>query len=297
MIYEIYTENGTKKKRALTGNGYGLPLGTWISYEGTCPDGFIESEQTFNTTTYAALYALLGTNKVPARFDHSVLSDWEDVTISTDSTNQTVVSHDGFIHFEQSDNSNEVAEFKLYINDIQIVDIRASSYASRKAGQGVTLPVKKGDTVYTNNIVNHSKARYYKRHLAIKATPAYVEPDTVSDMVNTLRTQDSYSTSEVNTGKKWIDGKPIYRKCFYSATNWANETVIGTISNIDFVTLVNNISYNTQRAAYYANYDSTDGLCIASVEPSSGKVIVNRSSVFANTYPSAVTIEYTKTTD
>ena len=66
MIYEIYTENGTKKKRALTGNGYGLPLGTIIAYEGSVPDGFLACDgSAYNTTTYSALYALLGVNTTP----------------------------------------------------------------------------------------------------------------------------------------------------------------------------------------------------------------------------------------
>ena len=66
MIYEIYTENGTKKKRALTGDGYGLPLGTVIAYEGSVPDGFLACDgSAYNTTTYSALYALLGVGTTP----------------------------------------------------------------------------------------------------------------------------------------------------------------------------------------------------------------------------------------
>ena len=300
MIYEIYTENGTKKKRALTGDGYGLPLGTWISYEGTCPDGFIESEQTFNTTTYALLYAMLGTNKVPARFDHSVLSDWEDITISTDSNNQTIVPYEGFIHFEQSDNSNEVAEFKVYVNDVQIVSVRASSYASRRAGQGVTLPVKKGDSVYANNSVAQSKARYYKRHLAIKATPAYVEPDTVSDMVHTMRVQDSYSTEEVNTGKTWIDGKPIYKRTYNGDPT--PLSIIGTLNafedwNIPIPTNADTLIKSELRgfnsiSKYYSFFFASASICFNNA---TGKL-----AMFSGSNTGTVkqaTIWYTKSTD
>ena len=204
MIYEIYTENGTKKKRALTGDGYGLPLGTWISYEGTCPDGFIESEQTFNTTTYASLYALLGTNKVPARFDHSKLSDYEDITISSDSNNPTVMQYDGILVINARGAPKEV-----YCNGKILAGVTTGSPIDNTA----SFLFNKGDELYViNPQANTIYVAYYKRHLAIKATPAYVEPDTVSDMVYTMRVQDSYSTEEVNTGKKWIDGKPIYRK-------------------------------------------------------------------------------------
>lgn len=42
----------------------------------------------------------------------------------------------------------------------------------------------------------------------------------------------SYSTDEVFTGAYWIDGKPIYRRCFYFETPPANNTVL-IYNNID----------------------------------------------------------------
>lgn len=40
-----------------------------------------------------------------------------------------------------------------------------------------------------------------------------------ADMWNTMTGNYNYSTSEVVTGKKWIDGKPIYRKVVTLASN------------------------------------------------------------------------------
>ena len=101
MIYEIKTVNGVKTKVPLTGDGYGLPLGTIIAYEGSVPDGFLACDgSAYNTTTYSALYALLGVGTTP------------------DLTSQNMTNTDGW---------------------------------------------------------------------CIKATPAYVEPDTVSDMFNLLK--------------------------------------------------------------------------------------------------------------
>ena len=149
MIYEIYSENGTKKKRALTGNGYGLPLGTWISYEGTCPDGFIESEQTFNTTTYASLYAMLGTNKVPARFDHSVLSDLEDITLPNSQANAITMGYDGVL--VSSVESNQGSTHKLNISQdggTTWKSIVIDQNYSDSAGGSATLNFNKGDMIY-----------------------------------------------------------------------------------------------------------------------------------------------------
>lgn len=211
MIYEIKTVNGVKTKVPLTGNGYGLPLGTIIAYEGSVPDGFLACDgSAYNTTTYSALYALLGVGTTP------------------NLTSQNMTNTDGW---------------------------------------------------------------------CIKATPAYVEPDTVSDMVNTLRTQDSYSTSEVNTGKKWIDGKPIYRKCYYSATGWANNTVIDTITDIDMVVELRAIGRDSGDNCYFQNHDNSGNFVLVTYKPSTSEIIVKRQGSFANNYPSWNIIEYTKTTD
>ena len=297
MIYEIYTENGTKKKRALTGNGYGLPLGTWISYEGTCPDGFIESEQTFNTTTYASLYAMLGTNKVPARFDHSRLGDYEAITISSDANNPTVMSYDGFLTL--AGNSGGSGGFlSLWINGESIK--WGGENTTNVSRSSVTVPFKKGDSLYFSttqpNYELESIVAYYKQHLAIKATPAYVEPDTVSDMVNTLRTQDSYSTSEVNTGKKWIDGKPIYRKVFYSDSWVDGSTFDASALNIDEVTSLRAM-WLRQGYWYEAPYIGRDGFFCTLYYNTSTGLIESDGSISHAGAKNRTIIEYTKTTD
>ena len=50
----------------------------------------------------------------------------------------------------------------------------------------------------------------------ILATRDITEADVLGNLitkVDALEAGNVYSTSEVNTGKTWIDGKPIYRKC------------------------------------------------------------------------------------
>jgi len=61
----------------------------------------------------------------------------------------------------------------------------------------------------------------------------------ISKNATDIENLQTYSTSEVNTGKVWIDGKPIYRKVFNIGTlpnstekiyttdlNWATHTVV-----------------------------------------------------------------------
>jgi hypothetical protein len=108
----------------------------------------------------------------------------------------------------------------------------------------------------------------------------------------------SYSTSEVNTGKKWIDGKPIYRKVLningYPATiqtglTSANEvvgmvcknTVGGSDDNFVFGGILtnNNVYYPW---AYQLSSDNTTLSRITSTYSGIVKFII---------------LEYTKTTD
>jgi hypothetical protein len=91
------------------------------------------------------------------------LSDWENVTISTNSSSPTVMPYDGFLSIN---NIYSNPSTKLYVNGVQLfqntctntVNVNITSY----------IPVKKGDSVYGTNIgggfqdLVPMKARYYK---------------------------------------------------------------------------------------------------------------------------------------
>jgi hypothetical protein len=130
---------------------------------------------------------------------------------------------------------------------------------------------------------------------AIKATSGLSE-NAQDNVINTLNEQRSYSTEEVNTGKKWIDGKPIYRKVLningYPATiqtglTSANEvvgmacknTVGGSDDNFVFGGILtdNNVYYPW---AYQLSSDNTTLSRITSTYSGTVKFII---------------LEYTKT--
>lgn len=120
-----------------------------------------------------------------------------------------------------------------------------------------------------------------------------IRPVTSNAVANSL----SYSTEEIKTGGTWIDGKPIYRKTYYSATNWANTTVIDTIANLDSVVTIKDLTSLTTGAVYQNYGNDGSAYSIAVVDVSTGAVTVMRGGAFINNLPSSVTIEYTKTTD
>lgn len=63
----------------------------------------------------------------------------------------------------------------------------------------------------------------------------------ISTNATDIKNLQTYSTNEVNTGKVWIDGKPIYRKVITGTTS--NEISGGTEIETQIMTGVSNIVY------------------------------------------------------
>lgn len=124
-----------------------------------------------------------------------------------------------------------------------------------------------------------------------------------SDIIN------SYSTSEIKTHKKWIDGKPIYRKVIYVSElpNGYNDSRIKSIAtgitNMDF--MVNMYGMYTGTGNHYyekypINYIRRDNsLCDISTEYGyyDGTIGIIIRSTMGSGYKGYVILEYTKTTD
>lgn len=94
------------------------------------------------------------------------LSDWENITISTDSNNPTIMSYDGFIAISDKFVGND-GYTSVYINGVRIVNINqyGSSGSGENAASGVTFPVKKGQSVYidvSNIQTPNRKGCFYK---------------------------------------------------------------------------------------------------------------------------------------
>lgn len=128
------------------------------------------------------------------------------------------------------------------------------------------------------------------------------------------KNKDDYSTEETDTGKHWIDGKPVYRKTFIynqdisvdSAVARYVATVIGNVGSLSIDTLVSSSgSYKLKDSPYLFSLPHIDG------DLDEGNLLYSRIhfdndyvylKIYRN-YGSGVytgitlTIEYTKTTD
>ena len=115
----------------------------------------------------------------------------------------------------------------------------------------------------------------------------------------------SYSTNETLTEKRWIDGKPIYRKVFtynVGATAPADDITITTgllgvdLAWIESFKLLNTTSTYTSSNTYFVS-DTNENRIFCTKDGSSISIGLgdNSSGYINNTY--YITLEYTKTTD
>lgn len=107
-----------------------------------------------------------------------------------------------------------------------------------------------------------------------------------------------YSTSETNTGKTWIDGKPIYRKVIDCGTIPSSaEAIINTgITNADMLVHLWGVAKSSN--CLPLPYVNTDGNSIQLWLGSSMDVLhIRTTSSSWSSYTGYVVVEYTKTTD
>ena len=91
----------------------------------------------------------------------NVLSDWESITISTNSNNPTVFDKDGFLLIA------DVKDNKVHINnEFEVWLGRSQPSGVYNVSNSVTIPVKIGDQIYINTALSSSegtsKIAYYK---------------------------------------------------------------------------------------------------------------------------------------
>ena len=121
------------------------------------------------------------------------------------------------------------------------------------------------------------------------------------DSTNTkLTSLTTYSTEEINTGKKWIDGKPIYRKIIDCGALLNNtiKTVAHNISNLDFIIFLNGTSYSSTTGNYFPLPYAADSLqAIVKIWATDTNIYLQTTADRTDYTITYVTIEYTKTTD
>lgn len=264
----------------VAGNSFSIQVGTLIQqYKKKPISGFLYCDgSTFDENAYPALYMYLGTN---------VLPDYRECVMvgAEQNTTDTIATHDVYTEGEfKDDQIQDIGKIKAdAVTGYSVVAGGLAGYVASNSGLRV------GETTH-----GKQKAVY----IYIKATSGLEEnqqENVLNDTKNYINNSNSYSTDEVKTGGKWIDGKPIYRKVFYSATNWANGETLGNIENLDTVITISSTSQHNN-GNWFTSYDEPNLENIAFVTQD-GNVIITRVGSYLNNLKGLVIVEYTKTTD
>ena len=297
MVGIVKEINGQKKIIPLTTDtGTGAAVGTLIQqYKKVPMSGYLYCDgSTFDQNDYPALYMYLGTN---------VLPDYRECVMvgAEQNTTDTIATHDVYGEGEFKDDQLQ-SHAHTIANDNPNGDKQLSvKYADKGFISNIYTYPNTGRTGDTDTTHGKQKAVY----VYIKATSGLAEnqqENVLNDAKNYINSTNSYSTNEVKTGGKWIDGKPIYRKVVdFGAL--PNATIKGvTFDNINADTFV-----KIEGIAMMTNGGSAITIPFAdnSAATQSIAIFVNSTSVSINTgstnrsdYTKCyVTLEYTKTTD
>ena len=112
--------------------------------------------------------------------------------------------------------------------------------------------------------------------------------------------RNNYFTTEIDTGTKWIDGKPIYRKVidFGALPNNATKAVAHNISNLGWVVKLSGMSRRDISTIITLPFNAVDNISKQIILRISNTAVIcitgSDRTDFVDTF---VIVEYTKTTD
>ena len=114
--------------------------------------------------------------------------------------------------------------------------------------------------------------------------------------ITTYNENVSYSSTEVDTGKKWAGGRTIYRKFFTFGTNTHGKTLAHGIDSIDLRTvIISGTSYRSDTSRLYP-LPTAGGSDYSLVTVSNTNIVCSASSAYSGRYYLYVILEYCKTT-
>jgi hypothetical protein len=308
MLLLIITENGTKKLKLLTADtGAGNPVGTIIPmYKKSSPNGYLYCDgSTFDETQYPLLYAYLGSNVLPDLRELGLKGAEKNTTYIFDSTETDpstgqagTQNHDVFAQGEFKDDQLQAHGHDSITDNTQISAMGSGSTGWETKTYDINFSSRSSHTTNTKDCRKGTVTRgksfgvfYY-----IKATSGLSE-NAQDNVVAQLNEERSYSTEEVNTGKKWIDGKDIYRKTVYIASTSSGSLDISSM-NIDTpIVVANAVAYKYNGVADKQALPLLAGQISGGIAFQHASLTVTKYDASYNYEDIYITLEYTKTTD
>lgn len=220
----------------------------------------------------------------------AIVAYTDDLSLSTDQTTVTgSPASCGLIVVNGSASSNPSAPTDTQIRNAITADGATGSQASYAVI--ATVRVAHNTTVITNALITTNRA-------TLNVANNVPDASITANKIDFATFGGNYSTTEVNTGYTWIDGKKIYKKTinFGALPNSTSKSVNHGISNLDRVIRYEAFtkdSSDIQRPIIYTSLGGTVGSIVLDIETNSIIVYTdsNRSNLFMY-----CTIYYTKTT-
>ena len=285
MLGKVIIENGVKKIQALTADtGTGAPVGSYLYLEKKSdPIGYLYCDgSTFDETVYPALYAYLGTN---------VLPDWREfsaVGAEQNTTSSVIATHDVFTQGQEKDD-----QLQSHVHRVDSYENGSTQFSTKvlyKTDTGLgSQNVTDTGLTFSARIGTVTRGKSKAVFIYIKATSGVMESNT-ENFINVMNAERSYSTSEVNTGKKWIDGKLVYRKVVeytLPQSSGGSYDSAGAFSLTGIDNIITAIAFN--------NYDN-GAKASTDVAFENGNILIEKSYTGTSCSGYAI-VEYTKTTD
>lgn len=293
MLLQIVTENVQKKVIPLTADaGAGNPVGTIIPmYKKSSPSGYLYCDgSTFDETVYPALYLYLGSN---------VLPDYRECVMvgAEQNTTDTIAAHDVYTQGEFKDDQLQDHLHTIPNNNQGNGEVGGGNTAgvTNLYNSISTFGVELGTLGSRVGTTTHGKQKAV--YVYIKATSGLAE-NQQENVLNTINENNSYSTEEHPTGKKWIDGKPIYSKVIDCGALPNNTETFTNLNIQNLATVVSLKGMANNGAGTFLPLPYMDASLTNCVQMA---VANNKISIITNgirsTFSAVAIVEYTKTTD
>lgn len=305
VIVDVST-NETKKVKAMNvgtgGGGNSAPIGTIEAYSGnTAPNGYLLCDgSAVSRTTYSDLFDVIGTTygtgDGSTTFNLPNIKGKVVVMLDSNDTDFDTLGKTGGSKYLQRHTHTAPKGARLVTNDGTMLAVQDfvvasdSTFTTSEAGTGDSGNLQ--PYIVLNYIIKANKISEVPTTAEVQNAYSTSQTDTYScDYINN---NDAYSTSEVKTNKRWIDGRPIYRRTItLEASTTTQSLAISTISNniskiwIDF----SNSFYGT--GGIISDWEVSGGRFRAVIDGSNLYYICS-DILYKN---GTITFKYTKTTD
>ena len=312
-LYEYDAQNDELKRIAGGTLFADAPIGFILpSFESITPQGFLKmtdtlANRTVSRTTYKELFDwaterdLIGTGKPFGVGDGSttfVIPDGKEIAF------KGIGEYEGTVGAHVKSGGLAIGEF---IDDRVQTHTHGSVGGSGNGGQYINGTTTSLGDILVTDVCNQrtgatTEVKSLGCHYYIKAKNIGVPADFVSAIDDVIGDKLSYSTTEINTGKKWIDGKTIYSKVVNigSLPNATYKTIQNVLSGVDNVISISGYATNNSDILPlpYVGSDAnnTDAIQIL-VSDSKTSITVRCVAYNFSAFSGYVIIEYTKTTD